>query len=507
MKKFILSSVLAFLMMFSLSPEAWAEEFCALGSHSAGTELNCYIASVSSEAQVSAQGLPEGLYIAETPGASGKQIDLKGVAMAAGHLDFSVTVSEAPDFINCAIDILPAIPVITGGGDKSCVVNSSVTLEISASVADMGSLSYQWYAAESNQAAAAIVGANSPSYSPDSSTPGSYVYCCEVTNFNNGSASTAVSAPIYLRVSEPVLQAIEVNSLPQKRSYSPGDSLDTRGLSIKLIYDDGSAKLLDSGFVASPAVFTEPGRQYVTLNYQGFECRYEVEVSVKEAEIEGIGVLTLPDKTDYKLGESLDTTGLSLRAYTAEGHIDLSEGFKCSPSVFRDSGRQSVTVEYAGKRCSFTVYVEDSNELQSIGIASLPTRREYSVGDTLDTSGLSIQLIYSGRTEIVSSGFSCSPSQLTRAGAQEISISYMGHSASFTINVKEAPVSPSPTASAKPSATPAVESPAESRAPSLNRDHQAKELGGLVKVIFFLAIASLAALGGYVVYMQKKGKR
>lgn len=498
-------------MMFCLSPEASAEEFCALGSHSAGSELNCYIATVSSGAQVTAQGLPQGLYIAETPGNGGKRLDLKGVAMSAGPLEFSVSVSETPELISCSLDITAAIPAIATGGDKSCAVNGSVTLEVSASAADSGSLSYQWYAAESPTPAAAIVGANSPSYSPDSFTPGRFAYCCEVTNTNNGYTSSAVSPAMHLTVSEPVLRAIEVSTLPQKRSYAPGDSLDASGLSLKLIYDDGSSKIIEGGFEASPAVFTEPGTQLVELRYEGLSCYYEVEVSLKAAEIEGIGVLTLPDKTEYKLGESLDPTGLSLRAYTAGGHFDVSEGFSCSPTVFRDSGRQSVTVEYAGKRCSFTVTVKDDNTLRSIGIASLPTRREYSAGDTLDTSGLSIQLIYGGRTEIVSTGFSCSPSLLSSPGAQEITVSYMGHTASFTITVKDAPASPtpSPSASVKPSQSPAVESssPSATVSPIVNRDHESRELSSLVKVIFVLAILSLAALGGYVLYMQKRGKR
>ena len=507
MKKFVLSSVFVFLMMFSLPLQARAEEYCALGSHSAGTELNCYIATLAADAALSAQGLPEGLYIAETPNGDTKQLDLKGVAMTAGHLDFSVTVSQAPELISCSIDILPASPAIVSGGDKSCKVGEEAILEISASVADSGSLSYQWYAAASAEPAAAIAGANAPSYKPDSSIPGNFFYCCQVTNLNNGLSSTALSPAIHLSVTEPILTGIEINTLPRKLSYAPGDSLDAAGLSLRLVFDDGSIRTIEDGFEASPAVFTEPGKQLVELRYENFVCSYQVEVSLSEADIEGIGVLTLPDKSEYEIGDSLETEGLSLRVYTAKGHFDVSEGFKCLPTVFRSSGRQSITVEYEGKRCSFTVTVKDDNTVKSIGIASLPTRREYAVGDMLDTKGLSLQLIYGGRTEIVSTGFDCTPKQLTKEGAQEITVSYMGHSANFTINVKAASESPVPTATAIPSATPTAENPAESRAPAINRDHQAKELGGLVKLIFFMAVASLAALAGYVVYMQKKGKR
>ena len=446
MKKYIFSSVFAILMMFSLPIEASAEEFCALGSHSAGSQLNCYIATVSESAVAEAQGLPEGLYITETPNDSGKALDLRGSALMAGPLEFTISVSEAPELISCSIDISPAVPAIASGGDRSCAVNAAVTLEVSASAADGGSLSYQWFASENADAACAIEGANAPIYSPDTSVSGHYAYCCQVTNSNNGYTSTALSPAMYLTVSEPVLQGIELNSPPQKLRYAPCDKLDTAGLSIRLNYMDGSSQILEGGFEASPASFSELGRQLVELRYKDHVCYYEVEVSLEEADVEGIGVLSLPDKTEYEPGESLETEGLSLRAYTANGHFDVTEGFVCRPTVFRDSGRQSVTVEYAGKSCSFNVYVEDSNELKSIAIASLPTRREYAVGDSLDSKGLSLQLIYGGRTELVSSGFDCSPKELTKSGPQEITVSYMGHTASFTINVKEAAAKPSPSA-------------------------------------------------------------
>jgi len=511
MKRFLLSSVFALLMIFPLAPEALAEEFCALGSHRTGTELNCRIAEVSAEAVVSAEGLPEGLYVVEIPGAATKELSLCGMAAQAGRVDFSITVSEAPELISCSIDLLPASPAVVKGGDVRCAVGESAELFVTASISDGGSLGYQWFASQSADPAYAIADANGPSFSPDTSSPGSYVYCCQVTNTNNGLFSSTLSQPITLTVAEPLLTGIEIQTLPEKMHYIPGDSLDPTGLSIRLNYDNGSSEIIEGGFEASPARFTELGRQNVVLQYGSFSCAYEVDVSISEADIEGIGVLSLPEKTEYKPGESLDTEGLSVRVYTANGHFDVSEGLECRPETFRDPGRQSITVSYAGKRCSFTVTVKDDNQLRSIDIASLPTRREYTVGDTLDTSGLSIQLIYGSRTEIASSGFDCSPSQFSTAGSQTVTVSYAGHSASFSINVKEAPASPTPRpgSTPAPSESPAVEtlSPAESAAPKVEREHQARELGGLVKIIFFVALLSLVALGAYVFYMRKKGRR
>jgi hypothetical protein len=208
--------------------------------------------------------------------------------------------------------------------------------------------------------------------------------------------------------------------------------------------------------------------------------------------------------------ELIDTDGLVIRAYTANGHIDIDNGFEVSPEKFREDGRQTVTVSFGGKSCSFTVTVEDSNTLKSIAMASLPTRREYAVGDSVDVSGMSLRLIYGGRSELVNEGFDYSPKELLSPGPQEITVTYAGHSIKFSINVKDKAASPSPkpSASQTPVPTAAPESAQPSETPvRVDRDHQARDVNALVKIIFAVAVISLIGLAGYIFWMQKKGKR
>ena len=68
MKRFLLSSVFALLVMFTAAPEAHADEFCALGSYSAGEEISAYVALVPNEAEISVEGLPGDFWIKESPG-------------------------------------------------------------------------------------------------------------------------------------------------------------------------------------------------------------------------------------------------------------------------------------------------------------------------------------------------------------------------------------------------------------------------------------------------------
>ena len=79
--------------------------------------------------------------------------------------------------------------------------------------------------------------------------------------------------------------------------------------------------------------------------------------AAKAPVIEGIGVLTLPNKTQYKEGDRLVTDGLSVRVYTDQGYYDVTGGLECSPATLSTPGTQTITVRYENKSCTFTVEV------------------------------------------------------------------------------------------------------------------------------------------------------
>ena len=65
---------------------------------------------------------------------------------------------------------------------------------------------------------------------------------------------------------------------------------------------------------------------------------------------------------------------------------------------------QTVTVNYGGKTATFTVNVQDVT-LAGIAIASNPTKTNYYVGDTLDTTGLKLTATYNnGTTQTITGG-------------------------------------------------------------------------------------------------------
>ena len=520
MKKLILSMALVLSAMISAAPMAYAEEYCTMGSCTAGTPINCYISEVAAEASVEAESLPSGCQLAEEGSDNGKKLYLRGTPIAAGMQMFALTVINGEDEYNilCSLEVQAATPVITRNGDVSCYVGDNTQLSVTASVSDGGALSYQWFQGNG----IIINGAVDSYYSPDTSTVGVSQYYCKVTNTNNGRAATANSDFFTVSVAGLDVSSISIETLPRKTEYAVGDKLDTAGLTLRVNYTGGSGEVLSSGFGVYPTEFTKEGTQNVELSYQGKKCTFSVNVKSKTGTVDGIGVVTLPSKTKYNVGDKLETAGLSIRAYSGNEHYDVSTGLECSPTVLNTAGSQTITVTYSGKQCTFKVTVAEEKETGSISVVQKPTLLEYTVGDKLDTTGLTIRVTTNKGTEELSSGFSCSPKLLTKVGAQTISVVYGQYTATFSVNVKakeQTTPTPKPTASptaspttsptAKPSASPTAGSVTASPTytPTQHESHSTRAGNTLVKVIMVVAMMALVGLGAYVYIMQRKGQR
>jgi hypothetical protein len=98
------------------------------------------------------------------------------------------------------------------------------------------------------------------------------------------------------------------------------------------------------------------------------------------------------------------------------------------------AGRQTVTVSYQGKTATFNVNVVD---LQSIRIASAPTKVTYSQGEALDLSGMRVIGTWPGLPEeavsITSSNVTGYNAQTI--GRQTVTVTYRGKTATFNVEV------------------------------------------------------------------------
>lgn len=76
------------------------------------------------------------------------------------------------------------------------------------------------------------------------------------------------------------------------------------------------------------------------------------------------------------------------------------------------------------------------NSPQEIVIGTMPEKIAYDFGDSLKPDGLSLDVRYhSGKQKIISEGFTCSPTELKKAGKQDITVTYKGKSVIFCVDV------------------------------------------------------------------------
>ncbi len=75
----------------------------------------------------------------------------------------------------------------------------------------------------------------------------------------------------------------------------------------------------------------------------------------------------------------------------------------------------------------------------SVEITTLPSKLGYYYKETLNTSGMKLEVAYSdGSTETVTSGFDVSPATLNKTGVQEITVTYGGCTDTFDVSVSYA---------------------------------------------------------------------
>lgn len=507
MNKRFLSLLLIILLLCAAVPcTAFADNtiIANLGKAPAGNYLDQLVGTTESGTASCVGGaLPAGCTVETELKSSGACHYLRGTPMTAGVYEFTLSVtgdnSEQLATLTCSLTITPAEPSVSVSSNVSCFLGDAATVSVSASVADSGSLSYRWFSSpyNSTENGSFIEGATGSSLQVSTSAVGTNYYYCEVTNTNGGSSTIVLSPTIQVSVSEPVLSSISVNAMPSLREYRVGDALNTDGLEIVAKYSNGTSVIISSGFEVSPTTLNTAGTQNITVSYLGKSCTFPVLVSEAEQVVESILIVSEPTKLEYTVGEWLDTSGLKLRIQTNKGSFDVTTGFSCFPNVLDKEGSQTITVNYGSKSTAFTVNVLPAEEkIESISVKTMPTKLSYSAGDKLDTSGMVLEVrMNTGKTEEVSTGFSCTPMLLDKEGRQQITVNYQGQTCTFELVVSAAPEeTPAPEESAEPEETPQV-----TPKPDIPRE---SHTGALVVVIVIAAAVALAALGAYVFVLK-----
>ncbi|MDO4843006.1 MAG: bacterial Ig-like domain-containing protein, partial [Phoenicibacter congonensis] len=161
------------------------------------------------------------------------------------------------------------------------------------------------------------------------------------------------------------LTSIAVTTKPTKTSYFKGETLDVTGGKITAKYSDGSSEVVSmtasmvSGFNSSTT-----GTKTLTVTYNGKTATFTV--SVIEKALSRIMVTTLPSKTVYIIGESLNVSGGKITAYYNDNTSTIINMTASMVSGFNSSttGTKTLTVTYEGKTATFQIRVTDGAGLK-----------------------------------------------------------------------------------------------------------------------------------------------
>ena len=230
---------------------------------------------------------------------------------------------------------------------------------------------------------------------------------------------------------EKVLVSIYVTS-PTKTEYFLGDTLDTSGMTVTAIYNNGTTKDVTADATVDVATLTTAGTVTVTVTYGGKSDTFEVEVT--PVVVESIAV-TAPTKTHYFVGDTLNTVGMTVTATYNNGTTkDVTADATVDVTTLTTAGTKTVTVTYDGKSDTFEVELIPV-VVESIAVTA-PTKTEYFVGDTLNTAGMTVIANYNdGTTKDVTADASVNVTTLTTAGTVTVTVTYDGKSDTFTVNV------------------------------------------------------------------------
>ena len=117
-------------------------------------------------------------------------------------------------------------------------------------------------------------------------------------------------------VEDKELESIEIITLPTKTEYVVGDLIDLGGICVYAYFSDDTFDDVSSDITCDKETLMDLGVQEVTISYtynQTTKHDYFNIVVVQAETVISYTLMSTPTKTEYKIGEELDLTGLSIQ--------------------------------------------------------------------------------------------------------------------------------------------------------------------------------------------------
>ena len=214
--------------------------------------------------------------------------------------------------------------------------------------------------------------------------------------------------------------SIEVTNLPTKTEYGLGEVLSKEGMVITAKYSDDSEKVIASDDEKLEIVFDSsvPGEEVlVTVKYGEFSDTFTVVVHNKK--VVSVEITAEPTKKSYYIGETLDLTGLTLKAVYDNSDVleNITSGFETSGFDSSSAAEsQKITVTYGGKSAEFSVSIKADSVTEITAV--LNEGVVYKVGENVAPKASDVIVTAkweSGKADsiLASDSYTVSPASLT----------------------------------------------------------------------------------------------
>ncbi len=152
------------------------------------------------------------------------------------------------------------------------------------------------------------------------------------------------------------------------------------------------------------------------------------------------GIEVVSPKTTYYQGDSFAKPKVNA-LYDSGKKVDVTNSASFSGFDSSTLGNKTIEVTYEDFKTSYDITVIEKPYITSVSLTTPPSKLEYTVGETINRTGMVVTAsISDGTTANVSSGCTLTPSKLTTIGEVTVNVTYQDFEAgSFIVTVSEEP--------------------------------------------------------------------
>ena len=143
---------------------------------------------------------------------------------------------------------------------------------------------------------------------------------------------------------------------------------------------------------------SETGTRELTINYKGKQISWSMTVEKPSASDITSIVLSGRPKTTYSENQKFDPSGASFFATIGGRYVYIYSGFSYDKTGPLKPADTSVVFNYFGKEIPVNITVT-ARKATKLSVLAAPTKTQFTVGNTLDLSGVKLQITYNDGTQ------------------------------------------------------------------------------------------------------------